>query len=252
MSSRDTEERELYVGDFEGFVARRNEVAKRLRADGDSDEADRVKVLKKPSRVAWAINQVSAREKKLRDELLDAGAALREAQERLLGGEADRADLRSAGDREQAAVERALDAVGAAARDAGADLSSASVERTRQTLHAVALDEDVRREFEDHRLTTDHEPAGLGGLARSDASTPAKAQDRRASKKKRDALKAFEAKLAKLEKDEKKAERDVDATRRDDRRAQQALERATKALDEAAKEAAAAREGVESLRERVG
>lgn len=109
MRRRESEERDLYVGDFDGFVARRNELAKHLRADGDPDEADRVKALRKPSRVAWAINQVSA-EKKQRDELLEAGAALRQAQEQLLGGKADGADLRKAGEREQAAVDMTLDA----------------------------------------------------------------------------------------------------------------------------------------------
>ena len=68
---------ELYVGDFEGFVSRRDELAKGLRADGDSEAANRVRARKKPSRPAWAINQVSAGQPKLRDALLAAGAALR-------------------------------------------------------------------------------------------------------------------------------------------------------------------------------
>ena len=113
---------EVFVGDFEGFVARRNALAKRLRADGDQGAGDRVRGLKKPSRVAWAINQVSARGGKPRDELLDAGAALREAQEGLVAGSAERENLREAQGREQAAVERALEAVGEVTAKAGAKL----------------------------------------------------------------------------------------------------------------------------------
>lgn len=251
MSNRDTDEQELYVGDFEGFVARRNALAKWLRGEGERAEGDRVKALKKPSRLAWAINRVSASEKNLRRQLLDAGAALREAQEQLLAGKADRARLDEAGEGERAAVERALEAVGAVAQGAGAELSAATLERARQTLHAVALDEDVRHEFERQRLTTDHEPSGLGGLG---AASPArsKSQGGRASKKARGELKAAEAKLAKLEKAEKAAEREVEAARHAAKRAQQALERASKELDKAAKEAASAGERVESVRERLG
>jgi len=79
---------EVYLGNFEGFVTRRNELAKLLRAQGSGEAAERVRALKKPSRVAWAVNQLSARDAALRDGLLDAGAALRRAHERLVGGEA--------------------------------------------------------------------------------------------------------------------------------------------------------------------
>ena len=138
----------LYAGDFDDFVTRRNELAKELRAEGDSDGADRVRALKKPSRGAWAINRVSADEPKLRDALLEAGAALRKAQEKVVAGSGDRAELREAGEREKAAVSTALDAAGAVSEKAGAKLSPAALERVSKTLHAVALDEDVRKDFE--------------------------------------------------------------------------------------------------------
>ncbi len=242
----DTALDELYIGDFDGFVARRNELAKDLRARGDGEAADRVRALKKPSRVAWAINQFSGRGAKLRDELLEAGARLREAQERLVAGKAERADLREASDEEQAAVGRALDTVVALAEEAGSKLSPASSERARQTLHAVALDEDVRLEFERHRLTTEHEAAGLAGFSLG-AAAPAPGRGGRARSAKKE-LKAAEAKAGKLEARQREAEREVEAARKAADQAGRDLRRAVKELDKAAADAEAARQRVEDLR----
>lgn len=248
----------LYVGDFEGFIARRNELAKQLSGQGEGEAADRVRALKKPNRVAWAINQVSAGEASLRDELLDAGEALRDAQERLVAGKAESAELREASEQEQAAVNRALDAVGAVSEEAGAGLGAAAAERARQTLHAIARDEDVRREFERHRLSTDHDPAGLEGFVSLGSPSPARkprgkaatAKDdkREQARRRRDELKSAEAEVRKLRQREQDAERNVEAARQDAKQAQRALERATKALDKAASDAAAASDRVDDLR----
>jgi len=237
---------ELYVGDFEGFVSRRNEMAKRLRAEGDSEAADRVRALRKPSRPAWAINQVSAHQAKLRDELLGAGAALRQAQEQLVAGKAKGAELRVASDQEQTAVSAVLDAVAAFSGEAGARLSPAAVERARQTLHAVAREESVRRDFEHHRLTTEHASSGLDGFSLGAAPPPGK--ERQAAKRSREARRA-EAEARKLGEREKEAEREVVGARLSAEQAQRDLERATKTLDRVANQAAAARERLDELRE---
>lgn len=155
---------DLYLEPLEDFVGARDELAKQLRSEGDADAAKQVRALRKPSRVAWAIDQVSGREQGLRDALLDAGAALREAQERLVGGKGSSSEVREAGAREREAVEAALEAVGLAAADGGSELSAAALERARQTLHSVALDDEVRADFEAHRLTGEHQAAGLGGF----------------------------------------------------------------------------------------
>ena len=80
------------------------------------------------------------------------------------------------------------------ATDAGAKLSPAAVERVRNTLHAVALDEDVRRDFERHRLTTEHEAAGLGGVMPTGGAPARRKRDE--TKRRRDELKAAEAEAA--------------------------------------------------------
>src|SRR4051794_13158700 len=119
---------DLYTGDFDGFVSRRNALAKQLKADGDSDGADAVKALKKPSRGAWAINQVSAGKTKIRKDLLAAGAALRKAK--------GRDAVRKATEQERDAIDEARDAAQAIATKDGAKLSPAALEKVRETLHA--------------------------------------------------------------------------------------------------------------------
>jgi hypothetical protein len=258
-SAEDKALSELYLGDFEAFTARRNELAKQMRARGDSEGAERVRKLKKPSRVAWAINQLSGQESAVRDELLGAGAALRKAHERLLAGKAKSADLREASEQEQAAVTKALDAVTALSESAGTRLSPPAADRARQTLHAVSLDDDVRRDFERQRLTTEHEPSGLGAFSVDSAASspkgggktrPAKDTVRRESKRRRDELKAAEAKARKLGERERTAELEVDEARQAAERAQRHLERATRAHEKAASDATAARRRVDELRER--
>ncbi|HEX5909221.1 MAG TPA: hypothetical protein VFY44_01935 [Thermoleophilaceae bacterium] len=232
---------EVYLGDFEGFVARRDALAKQLRADGDGDEADRVKALKKPSRTAWAVNQFAANGKKLRNDLLKAGGRLREASEGLVSGDADREAMLKARDGERAAVGAALKAIAALAAESGPELNAAATERVRQTLHAVALDDEVREQFEAARLTTDHEASGLGaggpataaggGAAKAKPATAAKkkGRDREAERKRRrrDELKAAEAEAAKRDRDLKDADLELAEAKKAAKRAQGDLKRAT-------------------------
>ena len=227
---------QLYAGDFDGFVARRDALAKQLRADGDREAADEVKALKKPNQPAWALNQLSTKQ---RDRLLKAGQALREAQEQVVAGDADPDDLRAATDAERTAVSEALGAATALAEKDGTALSEAATERARQTLHAVALDEEVRGEFERGRLTTDHDAPGLGELVLGGATPSPKGKARKKkqsaerdqAKQRREEVKSAEAEAKKLNSRREDAEREVEAARKEAQRAQHALERATEQLE---------------------
>lgn len=245
----------VYLGDFEGFVTRRDALAKQLRADGDGDAADAVKALKKPSRTAWAVNQFAAHGAKARDELLKAGAQLREASEGLVSGEADREAMIKARDRERAAVGSALEAIAALADDAGQALNSAATERVRHTLHAVALDEDVRGQFEAARLTADHEASGLGGG--SLAAGPAKRRPQRKGdskqverkRRRREQLKTAEADAVKRERELEAAELELTEAQKAAKRAQGDLKRATARQEKAKAAAGKAGERVAELRD---
>ena len=252
---------EVYVGDFEGFIARRDALAKRLKGEGDDEGAAHVKSLKKPSRTAWAVNQFAANGKKLRTELLAAGSDLREASEGLVSGDADREAMIKARDRERAAVGAAADAIAALAGEAGPALNEAALERVRQTLHAVALDDDVREEFEAARLTADREASGLGGgfglesggngSAGKARKGKAKKPDRSAERKRRrrEQLKAAEDEVAKLDRELEEAQQELDEAQKAAKRAQGDLKRATARQEKAESAAEKARGKVAELRE---
>src|SRR6478672_300557 len=78
----------LYGLPLEQFTAERDAAAKALRKAGDREAAAVLAKLPKPTPAAWAANQVARTEPDVRDEFLAAGAALREAQEAALAGDA--------------------------------------------------------------------------------------------------------------------------------------------------------------------
>lgn len=139
----DAEDR-LYGADLDEFVRERAAAAKELRGDGRREDAAAVAKLPKPSVAAWVVNRVARDEPGLVSDLLDAGASLREVQ--LGAGSA--ADLRSAADRQEAALRVVMRAAEKVAADRGS-ASAGTIDRVRETLHAAALDaglaEQVRR-----------------------------------------------------------------------------------------------------------
>lgn len=240
---------DLHLGDLEDFTARRNALAKELAADGDRAGADEVRALKKPSRVAWALNRARAQEPKRAAALLKAAEGLAGAQAKLLAGEGDAAALRKAAEREQQAVEDMLAAALAIAEEAGAPLNRAAAERARQTLHAVALDKEVREEFDQHRLTTHHEAAALGGLAMAAAGSGRRPTKRTADRKE---LKAAQTAATKAEVRREDAERALEEAEAAATLAQRQLADAKRALEDATAEAKAARERVARLSRKEG
>jgi exonuclease VII small subunit len=163
----DAEIDRLYGLPLEEFVSERDELAKRLRSDGDREAAERVKGLRKPTLGAWALNQAVRRQRDERDELLAAGERLRAAHEALLSG-GDRSVLREAVERERALVSALADAAQAIAGTGGPALK----ERLRGTLHAAAVDEDIRQELAVGRVVHEREAAGLGAFGTVIAAPP--------------------------------------------------------------------------------
>jgi hypothetical protein len=178
---------ELYGLPDDEFTAARDALAKRLRAEKRREEADDVKALRRPNVVAGAINR-AVREHGA-DDLLAAGAALREAHEALLSGDGDAAAVRDATAREREAVrEFARLALGGGA-------SESTEEKVRATLHAASVDDEVRALLEAGRLERDAEAgadpmamlAAQAGRAKSRGSTTTRSRgatkaDRAASK----------------------------------------------------------------------
>jgi hypothetical protein len=143
---------ELLPGEF---VAARNALVKQLRASGRKDESAQVAALSRPTRSAWALNQIARNEPDLIGDVLEAGDALRAATEAAMDGDAS--SLRAA-----TADERAAAGAVTAAASATGDLSSTDVDRMTATLRAAVLDDAVRAQLQRGVLAADHSDSGLG------------------------------------------------------------------------------------------
>src|SRR4030081_1955961 len=97
----------LYALPLDQFTPARDELARRLRSDGDRDASAEVKGLRKPNLLAWALNQARHRDPERVDELIAAGERLQKAQDQLVAG-GERGLLRDAGADERRLVEEVV------------------------------------------------------------------------------------------------------------------------------------------------
>ncbi len=102
----------VYDGPLEDFVRRRDALAKELRSAGDRESASSVKALRKPSRLAWALNLGARSEGNVLEPLAAAVTGMLAAQ--AAGGDVRAAitTLRAAVRDFAAAAARAADAAG--------------------------------------------------------------------------------------------------------------------------------------------
>lgn len=125
----------------EEFVAARDALAKRLRAEGDRDGAQAVRGLRRPTVPAWAVNQLARSQPDEVDVLVEAGERVRLAQAEALSGRGA-AGLREASAQRRAVVERLADRAARILVEGGRDPEphrSAIV----STLEAATLDDEA-------------------------------------------------------------------------------------------------------------
>ena len=176
MGAEDLEDPDdLYGLPLEEFVAARDGLAKRLRAGGDRAAADAVKRLPKPSAAAWAVNQAVRSQPRAARALWEAGDELAATQERLLAGDADRDALRSAMTAEREALAPLLEAARGLLTGSGAGVSETALARVEESLHAAALDPEVRPEVAAGRLAKEVRHVGMGTAPRAGAGALARA-----------------------------------------------------------------------------
>jgi hypothetical protein len=151
---------DLYALPPDGFVAARNEAAKRAKAAGDRRLADEIGKLRRPTVGAWVVNRLARQRPELVDELLELGEALRSAQRDLRGDE-----LRELSMRRRAVVAGlSREAVRLARRDHGRDnLPVAEIEAT---LAAALADPAVAEQVRTGRLVKTVAYAGFGETPR--------------------------------------------------------------------------------------
>lgn len=226
------------------FTAARDDLARRLRDAGERERADAVHRLPKPTLAAWTVNRLAREEPEAMDRLMASGEALRAAQAEVIGGgdptalqEAGRAERQAVGD----LVERAR------ALLAGAGRGDAALVRVRETLHAVAGDDEAREQVRAGRLARERRPGGLGGFALGDlppgappSSPPGRAppprRDLEAERRRREARAALaraEADVARLEAEAAGAFERAEAAARAREAARAEAERAAATLEEA-------------------
>jgi hypothetical protein len=151
---------DLYGLDLGEFTAARDALSKQVRASGDSEAADVVKRLRRPSQTVWGLNQVARSDRELVNEALDAGRALRAATIKVLEG--DRSALGAAQTEERRAVDAVVVAVGATLGSAGHRLSDAAAQRVAATIRAAFADAEVEAQLHSGTLTEEHAHAGFG------------------------------------------------------------------------------------------
>ena len=153
---------DLYGLPFDRFVPERTALARELRSAGRREEAGEVAALRKPSVAAWAVNQLVRTQRRGVDELFEAGDALREAHDQVLGGRGDAGSLRTAVARERAAVDELIKVARGVLTGDGHELSPTIIDRVTDTLHAAALDDDARAQVGDGRLERELRQWGSG------------------------------------------------------------------------------------------
>jgi hypothetical protein len=240
---REREIDRLFRLPLEEFVAARNELAARLRREGDAEGAEAVRKLPKPTVAVWAVNQLADRDGAGIRALLSAGTALRRAQERTLRGSAGGDALREAQGKERAAVQQLTQRAREILTEAKRPASGGTLERVARTLGAAAVDEEARDALKAGRLTEELEPAGFGMLAGFELPPSGRSEvrdelaERRAQKQERERRRReLQQRVRELEAEAREAERDAE-------RAAATAENARRKADEA--RAAAERAAVE-------
>lgn len=206
---------ELYRLPLSEFIPARNELAKKLKAEGRSDEADEVRGLRKPTVAVWLANQLAQERELDVQRLRKAGETLAKA----TAGSSSDAFLEA--QREQ---HRALSRLGEAARELAhrEEASTSAADRALETLRAASLTAEGREQLKGGVFTEELEPPGFEALAGLVAGTPAtKAPPRKDDR--RQALKQARERVKEL----RTEERELDAgARAAEREAQQAEKRA--------------------------
>jgi hypothetical protein len=234
----DQEVERLYGLPLEEFTRARNALVAELRAQKARAAAEEVKRLSKPTRPAWVVNQLARRNRADIDRLLDAGSRLREAHQGALGG-GDAGRLRAASEAERKSVDRLVDRAEKLLEGSGSSRTN-TLDRVRSTLHAVALDDELREQVQQGRVTKEREPAGLGPLGPAPPGTATgrrrpspRKPDRGRLRRARTRVQQARRRVQAAERDLRRAEREAEARKRDVAKARDALAGATKALERA-------------------
>jgi hypothetical protein len=245
---------ELYAAGLDEFVSERSRLAKALREAGATEEAQAFAKLRKPTVPAWVLNQLSRRNRRDVDLLLDAGHRLREAQAVALAGK-ERDEFERARKTERDAL-RTLNKEAERLLVAERGRASASVlNQVGEALRAAAISETGRETLARGRFT---EPMGAEGFdvvsqVAGAAATRSPRKEPTLRNELRDANKTLEeakARLRQAEQASREAERVAERLRAESEQADAAVERAQGDVDLATRGVEEAQARIKRLRGR--
>lgn len=242
MSELDDELDRLFELPLDEFTAARNELAKRLRKEGDAEAAERVRGLGKPSVAAWTVNQLARRRREQLQNLLRAADELRASQENALAGGGSE-ELRAAAQRERELVAALRRDARELLAESGRSPTDATLERVATTLSGAALDPATRPLLEAGRISEEVALSGFEAFAgmAPPAELPPRQRPERPSREELAAerRRAAEAtkRAAELSKRAARLEKEAERAERAAARAAEEAQRARAAADEARREA---------------
>ncbi len=243
MTEQPREADDLFGLRPEEFTSARNVLAKRLKSEGESQEAARVATLRRPTATAWALNQLARRQPGLVEAVMDAGEKLRGATEQALAG--DRSGFAAAQAAERAAVQAAVDGAAELLESGGGKASEAARQRMTETLRAATVDDSAADVLRRGVLESDLSSPGFGmesipadslsqrrsGLSKPDDDARRRDQEARRARLQADVDEAA-ARLQDVRAAAEEAETRAGQLRRQAERAERELERAKTRLDE--------------------
>ncbi|GAB6936870.1 hypothetical protein ACQP60_16075 [Isoptericola variabilis] len=148
---------ELYGLEPAAFVPARDARSAALRADGEDEAADRVKRLRKPSTAAWVVNLLARAEADQVEQVVELGAAFREAQDDLDGKR-----LRELTRQRRQLVAAVAARARSLAVEAGTAVSGAVLTQVESTLTAAMIDADAGRAVRSGLLVGPLQATGIG------------------------------------------------------------------------------------------
>lgn len=239
----------LYALPLEEFIAARNELARDLKKDGEADAAAEVAALKKPTLVAWAVNQLAHTRRREVDLLLDAGKRLVDAQQATIA-KGNRTELDTAQTSLRNAVRGLTEA---AAGILGKRSSASTLAKVAETLRSAATGAEGRELLARGRLVEDLSETGWdivatltpapAGRKKGPSQAGARTESEAALRRRREAAR-------KLEEARREAEKRVAAARRKEEAAAARLEDARTARSAAEDELTSVRRELERLERR--
>jgi hypothetical protein len=145
------------------FTSARNTLAARLKKEGRANDADRVKLLAKPSISAWTVNQLYWNHRKAFDQLMVTGRRLRPAQKLQLAGKV--AGMRDSLDARREALVNLSELATELLHEAGSNSSPDTLRRVTTTLEAMSAHAMLPDGPTPGRLSQDLDPPSFDSLA---------------------------------------------------------------------------------------